>query len=164
MGSGLLGLTVMEMRARTVRVVVPSIAPDFAWMIVAPGPTPVANPEALIVATVGKSDIHMTELVRFRVVVPSLYVPVAMNCSVPPTAIVGFCGVTTIEVRLTTLSCVEPLMPPEVAWMVVVPAANPMADPDALIDATVELEEDHVADRVRSTLEPSLYTPVAVNC
>ena len=68
----LLGLTVMEMRARTVRVVVPSIVPDLARMIVAPAPTPVANPEALIVATDVKSDIHMTELVRFRVVVPSL--------------------------------------------------------------------------------------------
>ena len=155
-------MTVIETRARTVRVVVPSIVPDLARMIVAPGPTPVANPEALIVATPVKSDIHMTELVRFLVVVPSLYVPVAMNCSVPPTAIVGFSGVIAIEVRLTTLSCVEPLMPPEVAWMVVVPAANPLAEPIASIDATVEFEEDHVADRVRSTLEPSAYTPVAV--
>ena len=72
MGCGLLGLTVMEMRARTVRVVIPSIVPDLAWITVAPGPTPVASPEALIVATPGKSDVHMTELVRFRVVVPSL--------------------------------------------------------------------------------------------
>ena len=85
-----------------------------------------------------------------------------MNCNVPPTAIVGFCGVMAIEARLTTRSCVEPLMPPEVAWIVVVPAANPLAEPDASIEATVELEEDQVADRVRSTLEPSAYTPVAV--
>src|SRR5215813_1379475 len=134
---GLLGFTVMEMRARTVRVVVPSIVPDLARMIVAPAPTPVARPDALIVATDGESDIQVTTLVRFLVVVPSLYVPVAMNCSVPPTAIVGFGGSMAIEVRLTTLSCVEPLMPAELAWIVVVPTATPLAKPTASMDATV---------------------------
>src|SRR5262244_1801390 len=125
-------------------------------MIVAPGPTPIARPEALIVATAGKSDVHITELVRFRVVVPSLYVPVAMNCSVPPTAIVGFAGETAIDTRLTTRSCVVPLTPPALAWIVVVPAIRPLARPDASMDATVESEEDHVAERVRSRVDPSL--------
>ena len=48
-------------------------------MVVEPVPAAVARPAALIVATVSAEELHVAVLVRFRVV-PSLNVPVAMNC------------------------------------------------------------------------------------
>ena len=48
-------------------------------MFVEPVPVPVARPAALIVATVTAEEPHVAVLVRFCVV-PSLNVPVAVNC------------------------------------------------------------------------------------
>ena len=56
-------------------------------------PTAVAKPVVLIVATVEEEEFHVAVLVRFWVV-PSLKVPLAVNCWVFPTAIEGFIGVT----------------------------------------------------------------------
>ena len=70
-----------------------------AVMFVVPTPTPVARPVALIVAAEMFDDAHVTELVRFCIV-PSLNVPVAVNCCVRPLAIEGFDGVTAIDVSV----------------------------------------------------------------
>ena len=48
-------------------------------MVVEPAPVAVARPTALIVATVTAEEFHVAVPVRFCVV-PSLNVPVAVNC------------------------------------------------------------------------------------
>lgn len=63
----------------TVNVAEPLIVPEVAVMVAVPCATLVAKPDALIVATEGLDDVHVT--VRFCIV-PSLYVPVAVNCCV----------------------------------------------------------------------------------
>ncbi len=62
---------------------VPVIAPDAAVMVVLPAATPEARPldppALLIVATAGADELQVTDAVR-TCVVPSVYVPVAVNC------------------------------------------------------------------------------------
>jgi len=75
------GLTVIDTRtgAVTVKVVELAIDPEVAVIVVAPCLRLMANPPLLTLATTGTLDVHVTELVKFCVV-PSLYVPVAVNC------------------------------------------------------------------------------------
>ena len=124
-----------------------------------------AKPAALIVATVIAEELHVAVLVKFCVV-PSLNIPVAANCWVLPLEIVGFAGVMLIDTTVAgvTVSVVLPLIPPELAWMVVEPVPAAVARPAALIVATVTAEELHVAVLVRFCVVPSLNVPVAVNC
>ena len=56
-----------------------------ALIALLPAATPVANPAALTVATDAFDEFHVTELLRFCVL-PSLNVPVAVNCAVVPFA------------------------------------------------------------------------------
>jgi hypothetical protein len=66
---------------------------------------------------------------------------------------------------VSTLSTVEPEMLSCVAEIVVdCPAVAPVARPAALIVAAAVLDEAHVAEVVRSCVEPSLNLPVPVNC
>ena len=65
--------------AVTVNVVLPLMLPELAWMVVEPVPTEVANPAVLMVATVRVDELHAAVLVKFCVL-PSLNVPVAVNC------------------------------------------------------------------------------------
>src|SRR6202041_3230344 len=104
-------------------------------------------------------------LVRFCVV-PSLNVPVAVNCCVAPLVIEGFAGVTAIDcsVAAVTVSAVDPLTVPDVALIVDVPTPAPVPSPPAVIVATVVVPELHVAVLVRFCVVPSLNVPVAVNC
>jgi hypothetical protein len=88
----------------------------------------VARPP-LTVATEPADEIHVAVAVRFCVV-PSLYVPVAVNCSVYPAATDAMFGVTAIEVSTgVTVSVAEPVILPEVAVIVAVPAATPVVNP-----------------------------------
>ena len=78
-----------------------------------PGATPVARPVLLTVANVDALEFHVTECVRFCVL-PSLSVPVAVNCLVAPVAIVGLAGVTASDTstgatRLMLALAEEPL-------------------------------------------------------
>lgn len=69
---GELGVTAMETSAfATVNVVLPDTPPDEAVMVVVPGPTAVASPEMLMVATVPVDESQFAVEVRFFVV-PSL--------------------------------------------------------------------------------------------
>jgi len=79
-------------------------------------PTAVARPALLIVATVVDEEFHVAVLLRFCVV-PSLKVPVAVNCSVFPMAIDGFAGVTAMDASVAgvTVSVVLPETEPELA-------------------------------------------------
>ena len=55
-----------------------------------------------------------------------------------------------------TVRLVDPLIEPKVAWMVVLPAATPVAKPVLLMVATEGTLEVQVAELVRFCLLPSL--------
>ena len=76
-------------------------------------------------------------------------VPVAMNCFVPPTTMIGSTGVTARDaiVADVTVRVVEPETPPEVAVIVVWPGAIEVALPLVTV-ATDVTEELQVADAV----------------
>src|SRR5271167_2279075 len=164
---GFAGVTAIDcnVAAVTVRTVEPLIAPDVALIVEVPTPAPVARPAALIVAVEVVPELQVTVPVRFCVV-PSLNVPVAVNCWVAPLVIEGFAGVTAIDcsVAAVTVSTVEPEIDDDVAVMVEVPTPAPEASPDALIVAMVLVPDDHVTLEVRFCVVPSLNVPVAVNC
>ena len=71
-------------------------------IVVLPAVRVVARPAALMVATLGFDELHVTEAVRFWVM-PSLKRPVAINCCVWPAAIEGFAGVTVREMSPSAL-------------------------------------------------------------
>ena len=83
----------------TVNTVLPATLETVAETVEMPPETPVAKPEALTVATAVADELHAAELVRFCVL-PSEYVPVAVNCCVPPSKTAGVAGVTAMETRL----------------------------------------------------------------
>jgi len=120
-----------------------------------------------MVATSAPLDPHVTDVVMFAVA-PSVYVPVAVNCCVPPAATVGVAGLMLIDVTVAcvTSSDAVPLTEPFFAVMVVVPTAALLTRPVELIVATVALEEDQVVrgEDERSWLELSVNVPVAVYC
>ena len=72
--------------------------------------------------------------------------------------VVAEVGAVTVSVSfgLVTLPCV--------AVMLVVPVATAVASPEALMVATLVVEEDQVTELVMLAVEPSEKVPVAVNC
>ena len=89
---------------------------------------------------------------------PSVNVPVAVNCWASPSGTDGIAGVTAIETRAAcvTLQFVDPTIEPEVALIVVEPTALLLACPDAPIVATVVLDELHSTEADRSCVLPSV--------
>jgi hypothetical protein len=153
----------------TVNVVEPLIAPVVACIVVVPKPAVVANPcepdASPIVATLGADELHAAVLVRFCVLA-SLYVPVAVNCCLVPTAIEAFPGVTAIDTSTgaVTANVAEPVMLPSAAMRLDWPVFTPVARPLGVIAATPGADELHAAVLVRFCALPSLYVPVAANC
>ena len=164
---GFAGVTAIDTRVAfvTVNVVEPTTLPLVAVIVEVPAFTAVARPAAFIVATVVVPDAHVTLAVRSCVEL-SLNVPVAVNCCVPATMMVGVAGVTAIDdsVAAVTVKVVEPTTPPLVAVIVEEPTFRVVAKPAALIVATVVVPEAHVTLPVRFCVELSLNVPVAVNC
>lgn len=117
-----------------------------------------------MVATVGSEELHSTDAVMSWVLL-SLNVPVAVNCFVVPMAMLELLGVTAMDTRVAAVTVSEavPLTDPEVAVMVTEPVPVLVARPDALIDATLTFDDDHVTD-VSCCVLPSLKKPVATNC
>jgi len=150
--------------AVTVSVVVPEIAPDVAFIVVEPVATGVASPfeppALLMLAIVVADELHVTVGVRFCVE-PSEYVPVAVNCFVVPSAILGLVGVIAAEdsVAAVTVSVVDPDTAPNAAEMVVEPVAievaNPFEPAALLMVATDDADELHATVVVRFCVEPS---------
>ncbi len=151
------GAIVIETNATavTVSVVVPLIFPTVAVMVVLPVAALCAKPVKSTVATVGTLELQIAVLVRFWVV-ESVYVPVAVNCWVVPSAMDGLAGVMAIEsnTAAVTVKVVELETEPEVAVMFVVPVARLLASPFVpvllLIVATVAVDELHCTVVVRS--------------
>jgi len=105
----------MDMRAAAVTVnpVEPLTVPKVPRMVAEPGAIPVLSPVALMVATAGFDDTHVTVVVMFFVL-PSLYFPVATNCNVVPAAIERFAGVTAIERRVGDRLVLASKAPPSI--------------------------------------------------
>jgi len=112
---------------------------------------------SLIVATEGTVELHPPLGVRSWVV-PSLKVPVAVNCRAVPSGIDAVAGLIAIETRLAlvTVNVVDPVTGPEAALMVVDPGAMLEANPVLLIVAVAAVLEDHVAVLVKFCVLPSL--------
>jgi hypothetical protein len=72
-------------------------------------------------------------------------------------AIVTLDGLTASDTKTAgTVRVVDPLIPPEVAVIVVVPVFTPVAIPPAAIVALVGSEEFQVTDAVKSCVLPPL--------
>jgi hypothetical protein len=157
------GDTVIETSAAvlTVSVVEPDTEPKVAAIVVCPVPALVARPfvpgELLMVATAALFELQLTVVMMFCVL-PSVYVPVAANCWVFPTGMVGTAGVTLIESNVAgvTVKIVEPLIDPEAAVMALCPVAALAAWPVLLIVATAGTELLQVAEPVISRVLPSV--------
>jgi len=169
---GLAGVTDMEVRVAevTVRVVLPEIVPRVAVMVagVALATRAVAKPLLLMAATVGAEELQVAWVVISKVV-PSEYVPEALNCWVAPASMLGLAGVTDMEVRVAgvTVRVVLPEIAPEkineVAVMVAVPRAIAVAWPLPSTVTTDVLDELQTTCGVISKLVPSEKIPKAVN-
>ncbi len=125
----------METNARvTAACAVPVIDPEVARIVDAPTPVPVPRPVGLIDTTAVFVEFQETVLVTFCVL-PSLYVAIAVNCSVDPLRIDGVGGATEMDARLgaKTANEVDPVIDPSFAWTVEVPCVTPVANPAALI-------------------------------
>jgi hypothetical protein len=118
------GVTAIEAKTAAVTVNVAElwIVPEVAVIVAVPFATLVASPLLFTVAIVVADEAHVAVPVRFWVV-PSLYVPVAMNCCVYPAATDAVPGVTAIEANTgaVTVNVVEPWIVPEAAVIVVAP-------------------------------------------
>ena len=84
----------------------------------------------------------------------------------PPLIIEELAGVTVIDCSegVVTVNEVEPVVDPETAWIVVLPAPVPVAKPVVPIVAVVVFDELQVTVPLRFRLLWSLYVPVAVYC
>jgi len=107
-------------------------------MLVVPCVALAATPVWLMTATVGVDEVHFTTE-EMSWVVPSLNVPVAVNCCEEPSAMVGLAGVTAMlyTVAFVTVSVVVAgLWPLMVPVMVTLPGATPVATPSLLMTAS----------------------------
>jgi hypothetical protein len=157
----------------TVSVVDPEMLPDAAVIVVEPAATDVARPfepaALLTVATPVLDELQVTAAVRFCVVL-SENVPVAVNCCFVPLPMLGLVGVTARETRVAgfTVSVVDPEMLPDIAVIVVEPAATDVARPMEpvvlLIDAVLVSDELQRTAVVMSCVVLSAKVPVAINC
>ena len=161
------GVTEMDDRVAVfpVRVALPEMLPEVAVMVVVPVARTVARPALLIVATTGFRESQVTSGVISKLV-PSEKAPAAVNCWVTPTGMLGFTGVTEMDVRPAEfpVRVVLPAIVPEEAVMVAAPVARTVARPVLLIDTTAGFEEAQATSGVISERVPSEKAPVAVNC
>jgi hypothetical protein len=140
--------------------------PDVALIVALPTPAPVARPVALIVATVVADELHVALFVRFCCV-PSLNVPVAVNCCVAPFAMDGAAGVMTIDCSVAAVPvnvAVFDVTLFNVAVMFVEPTPVTVARPPAAIVAAAVFDEVQATCVVRFCVVPSLNVPIALYC
>ncbi len=126
-------------------------------MVVVPWATVVASPLLLTVATELADEVHFTVLLRFCVL-PSLYVPVALNCWLIPSGTDAVAGVTEslVKTAAVTVNRAEPVIAPDLALIVVDPGARLVANPLLLTFATEVVEELHPTELLRFWVLPLL--------
>jgi hypothetical protein len=91
--------------------VLSEILPEVAVMVVVPAATAVARPLLLTVATDGFDELQVTWGV-ISWLVPSEYVPVAANCWLTPTGMLGLAGVTDMKDKVAEVT-VRVVLPEE---------------------------------------------------
>jgi len=99
-------------------------------------------------------------------VLPSLKVPVAINCRLVPIAIEELFALSPIDCSVATVTVSAnrfEVIPLCVAVMLLEPTATPVARPVALTFTADGLDDAHVVVLVRFCVLPSLKVPVAVN-
>ena len=96
----------------TLKVVVPEILPEVAVMVVVPDATVVARPLLSTVATDESEEAQVTCVV-ISLVVPSEYVPKAVNWSVISAGTLDSVGITDMETRIAVDPTGSALNPPE---------------------------------------------------
>jgi len=138
---------------------------DVAVIVIGPPAlTPVATPEALIVAIAVFAELQFTLTAP---VVPFEKWPVAVNDCVNPAATLAEVGATVIVCRVApvTVSCAVPLMAAFVVEVAVIvigpPALTPVATPEALIVAMAVFDE--LQFTLTAPVVPFEKWPVAVN-
>ena len=134
-----------------------AIEPEFAVMLAVPTPVPVANPLLAIVATVVGDVLQFTALLR-SCLLPSLYVPVAVNGCVVPFAIEALPGLMEIDRSngAITAAPVAFATVPELALIWAVPIVVPITKPPALTGATAGASEAQITEAVTSSMLPSV--------
>ena len=97
---------------------------------------------------------------------PSLKVPVEVNCSVAPSTIDEFAGATAIDTKIAgeTVSVSLPLTEAEATVIVAEPTAWAVTTPVALTVAMLDEAEDQVAELVMFCWVPSLKVAIALSC
>ena len=135
-------------------------------MVVEPGDRAVAVPSALMLITPGLAEVQLTrELTSLEV--PFDRSPVATNCRVAPTLMVGSTGASVTDSRVTTVRLALPVTSPALEVAVTRtegPALTAVAPPAALTVATAGLEVPQATWSVRFCEAPVVRVPVAVNC
>ena len=117
--------------------------------------------------TVAEEDDEVQVAVEVRSwVLPTEYVPTTSNCCVVPSGTIGVCGlrVTESSEGASTVSVVEPLIPPAEALIVTVPCETVVTKPLLLASPlTVDtLADDELQRTDDSTcVLPLLNVPVA---
>jgi hypothetical protein len=162
---------VIETRAAAVteRIVEPVTIPEVALIAAVPVAALCASPVLFTEAVETVSEAHVTVEVRSWVL-PSVNVPVALNCCLVPSAMEGFAGATAIEdsTAAVTVNVVMPLIDPELAVILAEPVPTLVPSPwvfvALLTAATAGVSEPHCAVLVTSWVVPSVNVPVAVNC
>jgi|SRR5690242_15776995 hypothetical protein len=118
----------------------------------------------LTVATEGVPDNHVTVLVMFCVLL-SVYVPVAISCTVVPGAMVELAGVIAIDTSAGAIVRLnEPVTVPFLALITTGPLALAVSMPPAVMSTLFGFEEIQLTALVRSCELPALKVPVAFNC
>ena len=92
-------MVVVPATADTAKDVDPLTAPEVAVIVVVPGAPPAASPSPVTVATFAAEEFQVAEVVRF-LVLPSLSVPIAVNCTFAATTMDEFAGATAIDLRI----------------------------------------------------------------
>ena len=152
----------------TINVACAFTEPELMPIVVVPVLSVLASPAVpavlLIVATLAAVELQCPLGVR-SCVVPSVKVPVAVNCCGLPRGTVASGGLIAIDtsVAAVTVSRVELLMAPELAVTVAVPIPVLCASPALLIVAVETVSDDQVAVLVRSCVLPSVNVPDTVN-
>jgi len=152
--------------AVTVRAKLLELMPFWdAVMLLEPIATPVAKPLAPILTFAGLEDVHVAVFVKVCVL-PSLNVPIAVNCTLVPLAIEELFALMVIDCNVAAVTARAKLFevtPFCVAVMLLEPTAAPVAIPVLLMFTDGGLELFQVAVLVRFCVVPSLKVPVAVN-
>ena len=174
---GLVGFTKMDTSTTGVTVSVAELVTpsDVAVSVVVPVETEVASPldpaALLMVATVVDDELQIADTVTFCVVL-SEKVPVAVNCSIVPKAMLGLIGVTAIDTSVADVTVnwvvLDMFVAGSVAVSVVEPVATDVANPldsvALLMVQTVVDDELQIADVVKFCVVLSEKNPMAVNC